>query len=69
MHREGIDSSNLAAIGRDARKQTPGVYFESGGIYQCFDVPERTYQDLRQADSPGGYLNREIRGQYRYAKV
>ena len=58
-----------AEIGYDPPTQTLEVFFKSGGIYQYFDVPERIYEDLKKAESPGGYLNREIRGRYRYARV
>ena len=69
MQREPVSSSNLAEIGYDPPTQTLEVYFKSGRIYQYFDVPERIYDDLRTAGSPGGYLNRAVKGQYRYARV
>ena len=69
MRRESVTSSNLAEVGYDSRTKTLEVYFRGGHIYQYFDVPQRVYDGLRKAASPGGYLNREIRGQYRYARV
>ena len=69
MQREPVNSSNLAEIGYDEPTHTLEVYFKSGRIYQYFDVPERIYNELKRANSPGGYLNREIKGQYRYARV
>ena len=69
MQREPLNSSNLAEVGYDSPTQTLEVYFKNGRTYQYFDVPERIYNDLRTAGSPGGYLNREIKGQYRYARV
>lgn len=69
MTREPISSSNLAEVGYDSPTQTLEVCFKSGRTYQYFDVPEGIYNDLKAAGSPGGYLNREIKGNYRYARV
>lgn len=69
MQREPVSSSNLAEIGYDSGTHTLEVCFTSGRMYQYFNVPERIYDDLRKASSPGGYLNREIKGHYRYARV
>lgn len=69
MQRKRIVSSNLAEIRHDARTHTLEVCFKNGGIYQYFDVPESIHHDLKKADSPGGYLNREIKGRHRYARV
>lgn len=69
MQREQVNSSNLAEVGYHSPTHTLEVHFKSGRIYQYFDVPERVYDGLRAAASPGGYLNREVKGQYRYARV
>lgn len=69
MTREPVSSSNLAEVGYDNATSTLEVCYRSGRTYQYFDVPEGVYDDLRTAGSPGGYLNREIKGKYRYARV
>ena len=69
MRREPIASSNLAEVGYDSRTETLEVCFRGGHVYQYFDVPKKVYDDLGTAASPGGYLNREITGRYRYARV
>ena len=69
MERQPVNSSNLAEVGYDSRTQTLEVCFKSGRTYQYFDVPERIGDGLRGAESPGGYLNREIKGKFRYARV
>jgi len=45
------------------------VEFDHGAIYQYFDVPERVYNELMNASSQGGFLAREIKGRFRYARV
>ena len=69
MTREPISSSNLAEVGYDSLTETLEVCFKSGRTYQYFGVPEGIYNDLKAAVSPGGYLSREIKGNYRYARV
>ena len=69
MQRESVSSSSLAEVGYDPETQTLEVYFKNGRVYQYFDVPEHIFDELRIADSPGGYLNREVKGQYRYGRV
>ena len=69
MTREPVSSSNLASIGYDSQTLTLEVCFKSGRIYQYFDVPENIYDGLRATGSPGGYLNRNVKGNFRYARV
>lgn len=64
-----IVSSNLAEVGYDARTQTLEACFKNGGIYYHLDVLASIYHDLKDADSLGRYLNCEIKGRYRYARV
>lgn len=69
MQRVSVVSSNIDSIGYDAPSQTLEVCFKNGSIYQYFDVPEQVYRGLMSADSPGRYLNQNIKGLYRYARV
>ena len=69
MRREPLSSSNLSEVGYDSPTQTLEICFKSGRTYQYFDVPEHIYMDLKNAGSPGGYLSREVKGRYRYARV
>ena len=69
MTLEPVSSSNLEAIGYDSPSETLAVRFKSGRTYQYFDVPERIHAKLMAAESKGRYLNREIKGMYRYARV
>jgi len=45
------------------------VEFQNGNVYQYFDVPEAVYQEFRQAPSRGQFLNTNIKGVYRYARM
>jgi hypothetical protein len=69
MERISVSSTNVASIGYDQATGTLEVEFNHGGIYQYFDVPEVIFQELINADSKGKYLNANIKGSYRYARV
>lgn len=64
-----VESSNIEAVGYDEDSSTLQVEFKNGGTYQYFDVPERVFEELRDADSVGKYLAANIKGVYRYSKV
>lgn len=59
-----MDSSAIASVGYDPKRETLEVEFKSGNVYRYFDVPEEVYQDLLQARSKGRYFGSYIRGQY-----
>lgn len=69
MRREPVTSSNVAEIGYDEASSTLEVAFKNSGIYQYFDVPKKEYESLLGASSIGQYLNQNIKGKYRYARV
>lgn len=69
MEITSVNSSNVEAVGYDADSSTLQVEFKNGGTYQYFDVPERVFEALRDADSVGRYLAANIKGVYRYSKV
>lgn len=69
MEMTNVDSSNIAAVGYDDESSTLQVEFNNGTTYQYFDVPERLFEGLVNADSVGGYLAANIKGSYRFSKV
>jgi uncharacterized protein len=69
MERIPVESSNVASIGYDSDTSTLEVEFQSGSVYQYFDVPEHVFDGFVQAPSKGQYLNHEIRDAYRYARM
>ena len=69
MERIPVTSSNIASIGFDEDSSTLEIEFNSGAVYQYFDVPLVVYEGMIEADSKGQYLAQHIKGQYRYVKV
>ena len=69
MERKPVSSSNVAEIGYDEPRRVLEVLFKTGNVYQYFDVPPQEYQALMQASSLGQYLNANIKGRFRYARV
>jgi hypothetical protein len=69
MNRIPVESRNIASVGYDPATMTLEVEFKHGGIYQYFDVPEPTYQALMSADSHGTFLNAQVKGSFRYARL
>ncbi|MDA2939146.1 KTSC domain-containing protein [Acidobacteria bacterium AH-259-A15] len=69
MNRTPVDSSNIASIGYDPQTLTLELEFTSGRVYQYFDVPSTTHEQLMQAESKGKFFNAQIKGIYRYARL
>ena len=63
------NSSTVARVQFHEDTQTLEVEFLSGGVYQYFDVPQPLYEQLIAADSVGTFLNTNIKGAFRYARV
>ena len=68
---EWIDaqSSNISRFAYDTDSSVLTVEFNSGGIYNYFDVPVAVFNDLRNAPSKGQYLAQQVKGNYRYARA
>jgi hypothetical protein len=69
MRREPVNSSNVAEVGYDEASSTLEVAFKNSGVYQYFDIPKHEYESLIAAPSIGQYINQNIKGKYRYARV
>lgn len=69
MRRQAVISSNISEVGYDENSRTLEVLFTNGNLYQYFDVPPQIYAELMQAGSAGQYLNANIKGNFRYARV
>ena len=63
-----VDSSNVEAIGYDDNSMELHVQFLSGSCYIYFDVPHDVFDAMLNAPSKGSFLNREIKGVYRFEK-
>ncbi|MBN1332065.1 KTSC domain-containing protein [Candidatus Dojkabacteria bacterium] len=67
MERTSVNSSNIASVGYDAG--TLEIEFNSGSIYQYFDVPETVFDEIMEASSHGQYLNRHVKNAYQYKQI
>jgi hypothetical protein len=69
MQRYPVTSSNIAEVGYSDEHQILELLFSSGMTYQYFDVPRRIFEELLQAESIGRYVNANIKGNFRYARL
>ncbi|MBO7670396.1 MAG: KTSC domain-containing protein [Oscillospiraceae bacterium] len=64
------DSTCFSSIGYDSSTGTLMVVFrDSGAKYAYGEVPKTVYNELRDAESMGGYYNKNIKGKYDCTKV
>jgi len=56
MNRTPIESSMIRDVGYDLETQTLEIGFNSGTVYQYFDVERETFDGLMQAPSAGQYF-------------
>lgn len=69
MDREQVASEALRSVGYDEPTQTLEVEFKNGRVYQYFDVPASTHQELIGSGSVGSYFATSIRDQFRSAQL
>lgn len=69
MERESVQSSMIRSLGYDSNTSTLEVEFNSGAVWQYYDVPESVYYDMRNSDSIGKYFNANIREQHTESQV
>lgn len=69
MKRRPVNSSNLASVGYDPTSQILEIEFNTGTIYQYFDVPQSEHIALLGASSHGSYFYHHIRDSYRYQQI
>ncbi len=66
---ENVSSTVIDKIAYDFQRRQLHVSFVSGRTYVYDGVPVDTYEELLNADSQGGYFNREVRDAYEYHEV
>jgi hypothetical protein len=69
MRRQAVESTTVRSIGYDARRKVLEIEFQSGTVYQYFDVLEAVHEGFWSAESKGRYFNLEIRDEYRFVRV
>ena len=69
MLRYEVHSSELRSVGYDASISLLEVEFQSGEVYQYFNVPAEFVLGLLEADSLGRYFNAQIRPKFKFKQV
>ncbi|HEY0139849.1 MAG TPA: KTSC domain-containing protein [Thermoanaerobaculia bacterium] len=69
MRRVPVDSSVIATVGYSPKSKLLEVEFQTGFVYQYYEVPKRVYDALMRAKSVGSYFNRFIRDKYRFSDL
>ena len=61
MEKLETESSVIQAVGYS---RVIEIAFQSGRVYQYFDVTEEVYHDFLKSNSKGKYFNAHIRGKF-----
>lgn len=69
MNRVPVSSSTLSSVGYDPAFRTLEVQFKNRSVYQYVNVPDSVHQGLMSAPSKGRYLDRVVKGVYRFTRV
>ncbi|MCS6795434.1 MAG: KTSC domain-containing protein [Raineya sp.] len=69
MKRIAVESSMIASVGYDEENEILEVEFNSGQVYQYFEVPREVFDELLQAESKGRYMKNSVIDCYPYTKV
>jgi hypothetical protein len=69
MIRKQVSSSNIRSIGFELESLTLEIEFNTGSIYQYYDVPASVHDSLMEARSHGSYFSRHIKDRYRWRKM
>lgn len=66
MQKHDVTSTVIDALGYSRVLE---IRFESGRIYQYYDVPQEIYEGMLAAESKGRYFNAHIRDKYPYQEI
>lgn len=64
-----MPSSVIKSLHYDSYSHTLRIAFVSGSTYDFENVPETTYQLLKNSGSMGTFFNQKIKQKYKYKKV
>lgn len=64
-----VKSSTISHIGYDENAKKLMVRFKSGGEYHYMDVPKETHESLMKAESPGKFLNANVKNIFKFVKL
>ena len=66
---KGKKSSRILKMSYIESKKLLTITFNSGAIYEYYDVPMEVTDGIIQADSLGKYFDKNIKGIYNYRRV
>jgi hypothetical protein len=69
VDRQSVSSSNIVSVGYDSASQTLEVEFQSGAVYQYYNVGQGTYDEFMAAPSKGKFLAFQIKNAFPYSRV
>ena len=64
-----MPSSVVAAMEYNESMATLRITYVSGKVYDYKNVPTDVYEEMKEAESKGTFLNYRIKGKYRYKRV
>lgn len=64
-----VESTSIEAVGYDPDAEELFVRFVGGATYAYGDASEGTYHALLDAESKGGFVNREVKPHHRYRRL
>jgi hypothetical protein len=66
MELHEVESTVVDAIGYSRVLE---IVFESGRVYQYYDVPEEVFYGMLNAESKGKFFNSNVRGKYTFREI
>lgn len=69
IRRQPVVSTNVASIGYSRHLRALEIEFTRGAIYRFLEVPRAVYAGLMASNSKGRFINKNIRGRYRFLRV
>ena len=69
MEMYNVVSTNVHAIGYNAKDRILVIEYLAGGVYHYLRVPRKVFEELLSAPSKGTAVNKLVKGHYRYVKV
>ena len=69
MNREPVKSSMIASIGFDSSTSTLEIKFNSGAVWQYFNVSKSVFSEMKLAQSCGKFFLNSIKYEYDESQV
>jgi lysyl-tRNA synthetase class 2 len=67
--RAAVTSSSIASLGYAAVQRVLDIEFRRGAVYRFFDVPEKVFSELLDAQSKGLFFNARIKDHFPYERI